>query len=165
MAESDSKKVRTVVLPIDNSEHSERAFHWYVDVDMKDGDKMFFAHFFVPPPLPAMSLYHAAVKATDEYHESLQHHLDNAKKLMKKFEEKCEKAGVKYETHLESCQDSIGADIIKVSKHVNADFIVIGSRGLSQVRRTILGSVSEYVVHHSRIPVIIVPPEQPINPF
>ena len=66
---------------------------------------------------------------------------------------------------MESCQDSIGADIIKVSKSVHAKFIVIGSRGLSKVRRTILGSVSEYVVHHSHIPVIVVPPEHPINPF
>ena len=52
-----------------------------------------------------------------------------------------------------------------VAKNVHAEFIVIGSRGLSKVRRTILGSVSEYVVHHSRIPVVIVPPENPINPF
>ena len=72
---------------------------------------------------------------------------------------------MEYETHLESCQGSIGADIVKVAKSGDADFIVIGSRGLSQARRTILGSVSEYVVHHSRIPVIIVPPENPINPF
>ncbi len=70
-----------------------------------------------------------------------------------------------YETHLESCQDSIGSEIIHVGKNANADFIIIGSRGLSRARRTILGSVSEYIVHHSRIPVIIVPPENPVNPF
>nr|AYH91717.1 universal stress protein A-like protein protein [Pomacea canaliculata] len=34
--------------------------------------------------------------------------------------------------------------------------VVVGSRGLGAVRRTILGSVSDYVVHHSKCPVIVV---------
>ena len=67
--------------------------------------------------------------------------------------------------HLESSQGSIGADIIKLRKSVNADFIVIGSRGLSKMQRNIIGSVSSYVVRHSHSPVVIVPPEHPINPY
>ena len=42
---------------VKNTEYLAAYFVGYVDVDMKDGDKLFFAHFFVPPPLPAMSLY------------------------------------------------------------------------------------------------------------
>jgi len=33
--------------------------------------------------------------------------------------------------------------------------IVVGTRGLGSVRRTILGSVSDYVVHHAHCPVIV----------
>ena len=33
--------------------------------------------------------------------------------------------------------------------------IVMGTRGLGTVRRTILGSVSDYVLHHAHCPVII----------
>eukprot|EP00794_Sanderia_malayensis_P003703 gene3703-4223_t len=160
-----SSSGRTIVLPVDDSEHSERAFKWYLKLGSMEGDKVIIAHFFVPPPLPAMSLYHAAVKATDEYKESLNQHLELAKKLMAKYEHLCKEHSVKYETHLESSQDSIGHEINQVAKHSKADFLIIGSRGLSKARRTILGSVSDYVVHHSRIPVTIVPPENPINPF
>ena len=38
------------------------------------------------------------------------------------------------------------------------DLIVTGNRGQSAARRTILGSVSDYVVHHSQCPVCVVPP-------
>lgn len=34
----------------------------------------------------------------------------------------------------------------------------MGSRGLGTIRRTILGSVSDYVVHHANVPVVVCPP-------
>ena len=33
--------------------------------------------------------------------------------------------------------------------------IVLGTRGQGTVRRTILGSVSDYVVHHAHVPVTV----------
>ncbi|XP_078339646.1 universal stress protein Sll1388-like [Crassostrea virginica] len=52
-----------------------------------------------------------------------------------------------------------GEGILKTAKDLNADMIVMGSLGMGTVRRTILGSVSDYVLHHSPVPVIICPPE------
>lgn len=49
--------------------------------------------------------------------------------------------------------------IIKVANEEKADLIVIGARGIGTLRRTVLGSVSDFVVHHSPIPVTVVPPE------
>jgi hypothetical protein len=33
--------------------------------------------------------------------------------------------------------------------------IVIGTRGLGKIRRTFLGSVSDFVVHHADMPVLV----------
>ena len=46
--------------------------------------------------------------------------------------------------------------IIKVAKKANVDIIVVGSRGLSSVRRYLLGSVSDDISLHARSSVLIV---------
>jgi len=46
--------------------------------------------------------------------------------------------------------------IIKVAKKANVDLIIIGSRGLSSVRRYLLGSVSDDISMHARSSVLIV---------
>lgn len=53
-----------------------------------------------------------------------------------------------------------GELICKNTEEENANIVVLGSRGQGAVRRTFLGSVSDYVVHHSHTPVCVVPPEK-----
>lgn len=52
-----------------------------------------------------------------------------------------------------------GELICKNSEEEQAKLVVLGSRGLGAVRRTFLGSVSDYVVHHCHVPICVVPPE------
>ncbi len=57
------------------------------------------------------------------------------------------------------------AEILRLADEVSAGLIVVGSRGLGGVRRLVLGSVSEEVVHHSRRPIMVLrgdtwPPER-----
>ncbi len=51
-----------------------------------------------------------------------------------------------------------GFDIVKFAhnKKNKIDLIVIGARGLGSVKEVFFGSVSNYVVHKSKIPVVIV---------
>jgi nucleotide-binding universal stress UspA family protein len=48
--------------------------------------------------------------------------------------------------------------ILNVADEVNADVIVIGSRGLTGVRERVEGSVSHQLAEHSGRPVLVVPP-------
>jgi nucleotide-binding universal stress UspA family protein len=45
--------------------------------------------------------------------------------------------------------------ILAAADDVDADLIVVGSRGLGAVQRAVVGSVSEAVVHHSTRPVLV----------
>ena len=51
---------------------------------------------------------------------------------------------------------SPGLGVINAADEINADLIVTGSRGHSTLRRTFIGSVSDYILHHSSVPVLIV---------
>ena len=51
-----------------------------------------------------------------------------------------------------------GEAICDIAQEEDVHFIVMGTRGQGALRRTILGSVSDYVVHHAGVPVTICPP-------
>lgn len=53
---------------------------------------------------------------------------------------------------------SAGEIICAVAAEENPAMIVLGSRGQGLISRTLLGSVSDYCVHHSSVPVVVVPP-------
>ncbi|XP_064605131.1 universal stress protein Sll1388-like [Liolophura sinensis] len=55
----------------------------------------------------------------------------------------------------ERLEGKAGEAIIDFVKKSKASCIVTGTRGLGKFRRTIMGSVSDYIVHHSPCPVLI----------
>ncbi len=48
-------------------------------------------------------------------------------------------------------------EILRYARFLNADLIVVGSRGRGTVERLLLGSVSSYVAGNSTVPTLIVP--------
>ena len=48
-----------------------------------------------------------------------------------------------------------GESIVAVAIEEQVSMVVLGTRGLGKLRRTILGSVSDYVLHHVHCPVAI----------
>ncbi|MGN6214498.1 MAG: universal stress protein [Agriterribacter sp.] len=49
-------------------------------------------------------------------------------------------------------------EIINISKEWEADLIVMGTHGRTAIGKILTGSVAEYVIRHSTIPVLITPP-------
>lgn len=43
-------------------------------------------------------------------------------------------------------------------EEMNIDLLIIGSRGLGQIKRALLGSVSDYCIRHASCPVLVVKP-------
>jgi nucleotide-binding universal stress UspA family protein len=55
---------------------------------------------------------------------------------------------------------STGEGIISCSKEFKADMIIIGTHHRSGLDRLLMGSIAEFIVRHSEIPVLVVPSKE-----
>lgn len=68
-------------------------------------------------------------------------------------------AGVPFET--EVALGEAGTTLADMAERLQCDAIVVGARGMGALRQAWLGSVSQAVLHHSRLPVTVV--KQPVD--
>jgi len=80
--------------------------------------------------------------------------LEYAQKIMKKAKLKAAKNGILFldRTSYGDCEKRI----VDIAQRKNFDLIVIGSRGMGSAKEIFLGSTSNYVIHKSKKPVLIV---------
>ncbi|MFL6467553.1 MAG: universal stress protein [Pyrinomonadaceae bacterium] len=69
------------------------------------------------------------------------------------------------EAAISSCvkMDEPGAAIVSEAKAWNADLIIVGSHGHGIFGRVLLGSVSDYVIHHAPCSVMVVRSSNALN--
>ncbi len=69
-------------------------------------------------------------------------------------------AGLLGQPRIESRDGDIASAILNAAADVDADVVVLGTRGLGGVKSMMLGSVSHAVLHHADRAVLVVPSEQ-----
>jgi nucleotide-binding universal stress UspA family protein len=62
--------------------------------------------------------------------------------------------GITVTTHIK--QGHAGSEVIALADQENADLIIVGSHGKSQADRLLIGSVSTFVVSHSKVTTMVV---------
>lgn len=141
---------RIIVIAIDDGQHSEYAFNFYLSDIKKAGDTLILVH--VPE-------YHKVVQApallTDPgtVSQLIKEEEQQTCKLVKKYSDKMQAAGLTGK--MKQMGGKPGEAIIEAAIDENADMVVVGTRGLGKVKRAFLGSVSDYCVHHSPVPVLV----------
>ncbi len=80
--------------------------------------------------------------------------LGHAQKIMKKSKLKAARQGILFFDIVSYGDD--GKKIVDIAERKNFDLIVIGSRGMGAVKEIFLWSTSNYVLHKSKKPVLIV---------
>ena len=80
--------------------------------------------------------------------------LGHARKIMKKAKLKAAQQGILFFDRVSYGDD--GKRIVDIAQRRNFDLIVIGSRGMGAAKEIFLGSTSNYVLHKSKKPVLIV---------
>ena len=133
-----------ILVPIDGSKNSQRGLDKAIELAKSNNAQItgFYVFHF---PLSA------GVKSTKKMHEDAQ---NKAVKAVGPSIVRARKAGVPF-VH-KTDVGPIGPKIIKAAKNGKYDVIIIGARGLGGIKEKFLGSVSNYVMHESSIPVLVV---------
>ncbi|CAI7826118.1 unnamed protein product [Closterium sp. NIES-53] len=152
---------RKFLVAVDDSEVSAYAFTWAITNLFRPADSalVLTAKNYAPDmPLPTADIaaggeYAVPLVAPVSQEEQLAVE-ERARALVDKYMRQCEQAKVVSEG--EVVQGDPGPHIVSEAARVAADALVLGSHGRGILGRTFLGSISDYVRHHSTVPVVIV---------
>ena len=136
-------EIKRILCPIDFSDYSARALEFAVRLAAWYSAVLHVVH--VMPPLPP-----STVSALGE--ESRQLALKNLALSVNG----CWRADVAIEQELSESSDAAGR-ILERAETLDVDLIVSGSHGRTGLKRVLLGSVVESLLHRSRRPVLVVP--------
>lgn len=81
----------------------------------------------------------------------------HARELAEKGVQRAGAAGLTARAHVQARDTSIAESILAAADEVEADVIVMGTRGLTRFKSVLLGSVSHAVLQHADRPVMVVP--------
>ncbi len=132
----------TILLATDGSDDATTAARAAADISAQEGVALHVVHAWhepaglLPAPIPARLFEQDARRVLD-------------KEAARLADGGTEVAG----THL--VKDYPVDAILGLADELGAGLIVVGSRGRGPVKRLLLGSVSEGVVHHARVPVLV----------
>jgi len=149
---------RVVVVAVDASDNAKEAFYWYLNEIYRDRDLVVVCHIpeLSDSSLPTLSLKHGITLPVEEWQRACREHLDKVKQLEDFYGNELSLKKIKHKLRSEQSKHA-GQGIVAVAEAEKASFIVVGTRGLDVVRRTLLGSVSDYIIHHSKVPVVVCP--------
>ena len=137
------KKINKILVALDGSKNSQRAIEMGIFLARQSQTKL--VGIYVISNIPKK--YHNLRYPEKPVLMAAENIMESAKKL-------CAQNGILFEKKIDFGDP--GTRIIKFAEYLNFDIIIIGTRGMSSIKEKFLGSVSNYVVHKSSVPVMIV---------
>jgi len=137
-------KFKKILVPLDGSTNSMRGLDRAIEI-AKESDAEITGFYVFHLPIAA------GIKYTQKMKDDAQ---DKAVKAIGPAMNKTQKAGAtfKYKTG----GGNTGSEIVKFAQQGKFDMIVIGARGVGGAKETFLGSTSNYVMHKTKVPVLVV---------
>lgn len=143
----------SILCPIDFSETSIRALDFAIALAGRERGQVTLLHVAHPLLVEAAAATYDATFVTDDIERDLRNAAAAAVKHAR--------GGAPQPDIVVSVGDP-ASEILKCASDRRADCIVMGTQGLSGYKRIFFGSVTEHVLRRSLVPVLAVPPGEPV---
>ncbi|AEF94408.1 UspA domain-containing protein [Desulfotomaculum nigrificans CO-1-SRB] len=142
---------KKILLPLDGSERAVKALAHAVEIAQKFGAKLTLMH--VVPSLPAY--VNTAVDQLGHAQQTIINELTrHGQEMMEEVASSVLDKGIEIDTYTVLGQPA--DEILEKAKSEDYDLIVMGSRGLGEIKGYLMGSVSNRVARHASCPVLII---------
>jgi nucleotide-binding universal stress UspA family protein len=145
-----------LLVPLDGSERSAMALPLATAIAGSAGARLDLLHVIVPVSVGEFGAGVDPGYVPPEVYASMMDDLELvAREDLESAAQTCERAGVVAETH--SPVGTPADSIFHLAEEVQADAIVMSTRGRGGASRALMGSVATSIIHRSRIPTIVIP--------
>jgi nucleotide-binding universal stress UspA family protein len=153
---NNEKLFKKILVALDGSSYSNQVAKYGADIALRYNAEITLIYVVELPksviPIPGMDIdFSAEIELTGKLAKRME---SKAQILLNEYRKDMEGKGLDVKIRIENGNAS---DIIlTIAEDENYDLIVVGSRGLGNVKRFILGSVSDKISKHAHCPVLIV---------
>ena len=143
-----------IMVPVDGSENSKRAAEVAIRLAKDYGSMVILEHAMPMPIIMMESPVDVGVAIDyDQYYGTLE---SEASKWLDPIASEAGREGLKCKIELDRSVGSLVDTILEKATNEEIDLIVIGTRGLSGLKKMLMGSVSSGVVAHAHCSVLVV---------
>jgi nucleotide-binding universal stress UspA family protein len=153
-----------ILVALDRSAMGAQVFHAALDLAKSTNAclKLFHVLALSEPDHPTMTIANSqgylpwidSSASLQAYEQMWEAYEAKSREILQAFASQANEAGVKVEIH--QCGGAPGRTICEVAAAWGAELIAIGRRGHSGIGELLLGSVSNYVLHHAHCSVLTV---------
>jgi len=158
--------ITKILVGVDNSENSEKALNYALEIADKFSASVLILNVFQPPPefeYQSNMLQQPSAFGSPQEQMGNQSNMASFVKDLRKVHEavlsKATERATKLKPNLtisaELKEGAASSQIVETAVNGQFDLIVIGHRGDSKIKELFLGSTSEKVVHTAKCPVLI----------
>jgi nucleotide-binding universal stress UspA family protein len=135
--------ISKILVAVDGSKSADKAFEYACHLAKKAGASLLILHVFEELGTVGYSIDKEIER---DNREMLQKYQSRAKKVLMQT----------YVDVMEVTANDVAEEVLLTADKKNIDTIVVGSRGISEAKIFLLGSVSYKVSHYAKSPVVIV---------
>ena len=138
---------KRILLPVDIVKNSNKSIEYTIQTAKNFNSEVLIIHAFAIP-LPEYIPFNFDTKELEEQI------FNDCNKIVAEVENRFKGADIKVKSFLKN--GPAGFMIIRIVESEGCDLVIMQSRSKTDQKNFLIGSVSNYVIHHTKIPVLLI---------